>query len=436
MRGALVLAAVALVVAARASADGVAPPVVVAAPVITGNAVLGGTLTTDGGTFSSSVPVARTYSWQACDAQGANCAAIQYETGATYVPKFFQVKGGATVRAVVTAWNIAGPASATSAPVTIRGATAVVVAAPVISGDARVGGTLTVSDGSWFSVEPWHLTRQWLRCWPDVPTSCTVIPYGLGATLLVGPLDAGWLVEAQVTATTPTGATAVITTPVLIPGPRPAHITALDSDLGVFTLGHKYDITLWSGGVAPYTATGWGNPPAGMTLNAQGHLVGRPSTLQESRFGRDVTDAGGSVARDLEFDYRVIPQYAATHGFANIARTVFGAAPSAGPCALSGTALPAAPSLTGENDSWDLRVGSFARFALVQFGTQPYVFCTLAGTLPPGLKLSQATGVISGKPTKAGGYTVTYAIVDAAGHAGPASVTYGFVVKPKPKRVR
>jgi hypothetical protein len=50
-------------------------------------------------------------------------------------------------------------------------------------------------------------------------------------------------------------------------------------------------------------------------------------------------------------------------------------------------------------------------------GTAPYTFAVTAGALPPGLTLSPA-GLLSGIPTRAGGYTFTVTATDSAGCLG------------------
>lgn len=415
---------------AAVRADG-APPVNVSPPGILNEAVLGSAVTTNGGTWQSDGPIAKWYSWQACDAQGAHCTDLPNEYGPSYVPKYIQVRPGETIRVAVHAWNIWGETTAYSNPRTVRGANATLKEVPQLSGDARVGGVLTVSDGRWESFEPWTLQRSWLRCWPDDPGTCSPIPYGLGSTLLVGPLDAGWLVEGQITAKTSNGVSVATSAPVLIPGPAPLRLQTHAPDLGALVLGRDTDIVLWTGGTPPYRFEGFGQP-VGVSIDADGHLVGRPSMLQQSAFQGDVFDATGRVFHDVRFDFRVIPAYVALHHLDAFAILTNQYAPTSGPCALNGQGDPQAPMLSGSPDGWNMRVGSPMRMPLVQFGAPPYAFCVLDGRLPPGLSFDPATGAIVGKPTSAGAWTVTVAVVDAAGHAGLSSVGMGFVVAPRP----
>ncbi|MFI5837902.1 putative Ig domain-containing protein [Micromonospora sp. NPDC051300] len=71
-------------------------------------------------------------------------------------------------------------------------------------------------------------------------------------------------------------------------------------------------------------------------------------------------------------------------------------------------------------------VGAAYRFLLaVSGGTVPLAWSVSAGTLPPGLTLDPATGVLSGSPREAGSWPFTVRVTDASGFSDdrPATIT-------------
>jgi hypothetical protein len=70
-------------------------------------------------------------------------------------------------------------------------------APPTVSGTAKVGSTLTVSNGTW-SNSPTSYTYQWQRC--SSATSCTDIPNAVGQSYVVRNADGGNRLRADVTA--------------------------------------------------------------------------------------------------------------------------------------------------------------------------------------------------------------------------------------------
>ena len=148
-----------------------AVPARVADPVVSGSAVVGSRLTANQGTWANN-PTSFAYQWVRCPSSGGNptgsdCAAIGGATSTTYVVASADV--GRRLRVRVTASNASGTATSAS------NATAVVLAAsqaprntsePRISGTARVGSTLTTSQGSWTN-QPTSYAYQWFSC----PTS-------------------------------------------------------------------------------------------------------------------------------------------------------------------------------------------------------------------------------------------------------------------------
>src|SRR5690348_6261703 len=74
--------------------------------------------------------------------------------------------------------------------------------APTISGTAKVGNTLTVSNGTW-SNNPTSYTYQWQRC--SSASSCTDIANATGQSYVIRPADDGFQLRADVTATNADG---------------------------------------------------------------------------------------------------------------------------------------------------------------------------------------------------------------------------------------
>ena len=78
------------------------------------------------------------------------------------------------------------------------------VRAPAISGNRRIGETLTVSRGDWSSVAPVATARQWQRC----GGGCSDLPGATGTEYTLGPADVGFDLAVVETATNPGGSTA------------------------------------------------------------------------------------------------------------------------------------------------------------------------------------------------------------------------------------
>jgi hypothetical protein len=195
----VVVAAIGLVIAAVASA---AAPQNTAPPTITGTAKEGSTLTATDGTWSNG-PTSFTYQWQRCASDGTGCGDLAAGTSKTYTLVAGDV--GRTLRVVVTASNADGKASATSAATDVVGSKngPTNSVRPSVSGSAVVGGTLSVSNGTW-SPTPSSFTRQWQRCAAD-GTGCVNISGATGQTYGVRSDDTGHRLRALVTAHTSAG---------------------------------------------------------------------------------------------------------------------------------------------------------------------------------------------------------------------------------------
>jgi hypothetical protein len=160
-------------------------------------------------------------------------------------------------------------------------------------------------------------------------------------------------------------------------------------------VGVPFDATLTAtGGNETYTwAIGSGQLPAGVTLGTDGSISGTPTAAGVSRFGITATDGEGRVTT-----------FTATM---NVAAKV----------AVVRKPMPAG------------KVGKLYRTRLKSTGgVAPVRWKVTTGPLPRGVRLDRATGVISGKPRKAGRYRITVEVTDALKVTSTRSFT--IIVKP------
>jgi hypothetical protein len=159
-------------------------------------------------------------------------------------------------------------------------------------------------------------------------------------------------------------------------------------------VGTAYSATLSvSGGKSPFKfSISSGSLPPGLTLSASGGAItGTPTSAGTYTFTAMVTDANGS--KDT----------------ATCTITITGSSINLG-CGACG--------------SGKATVGvSYSSTLTVTGGTPGYTFSISSGSLPPGLKLTASSGLISGKPTTAGTYTFTSKVVDSRGNTDTQSCT-------------
>ena len=176
-----------------------AAPVNGGAPVVSGQAVQGQSLSTSNGSWSNS-PTSYAYQWQDCNGSGGGCANIGGATASSYTLQSSDV--GDTVRAVVTASNAGGSGSADSAVTgTVSGsapAAPVNGGAPVVSGQAVQGQSLSTSNGSW-SNSPTSYAYQWQDC-NGSGGGCANIGGATASSYTLQSSDVGDTVRAVVTA--------------------------------------------------------------------------------------------------------------------------------------------------------------------------------------------------------------------------------------------
>jgi len=168
-------------------------------PTIGGTAREGETLTAKPGTWTGS-PTQFAYQWRRCATDGTACGAIVGATKETYAVTAADVSR--TLRVQVTATNADGKETAMSDPTDVvdskDGPKASV--RPAISGSARVGEELRVTNGTW-SPTPTSYRRQWQRCETN-GDNCRNIPGATGVAYGVRSADVGQRLRALVTAIT------------------------------------------------------------------------------------------------------------------------------------------------------------------------------------------------------------------------------------------
>ncbi len=222
-----------------------------------------------------------------------------------------------------------------------------------------------------------------------------------------------------------------------------------------------------AGGTAPYSFAADGSLPAGLTLDANGRLRGRPSSPGGLPFGVRVTDSAGATARatfaffvpmpagsvETPYSLRMLPP---SGNFGAGCQLASGAIPAGVQLASVACSLSSAPSAAGPfefavrfnggNQSVEVRQAGVIQPALrlspgslsagiagVAYSARftgdgalsPYTFRVTSGDLPAGLALDQATGLLSGTPSAAGTFRFSVTITDSNARF-PATVTSAY----------
>ena len=180
-----------------------APPAPTGLPSISGTTREGQVLKTTNGTWSGATPLSYGHRWLRCDAEGAACEPIAGATSAGYTATAADV--GRRLRVTVTATNIDGEATSTSAASAeiAPKAPPVNTVLPAVTGTAVDGQTLAVDTGTWTGTATISYARRWLRC-DASGGACTQLA-ATGTTYKLTSADVGSTVRVQVTATNADG---------------------------------------------------------------------------------------------------------------------------------------------------------------------------------------------------------------------------------------
>ena len=361
----------------------------------------------------------------------------------------------------------------------------VTLAAPVLT-MTPAAGTLTATYGAAYS----QTFTAGGSPGPYAYTLTGALPAGMsftGNTLSGTPTVPGSYpvtITAADTVLTGTGAPFSITQNYTIDVSAPTVVVA-PATLPDPVAGTAYAQTVTAtGGVGPYTfAVTAGALPGGISLSTSGAMSGAPNEIGSFNFTVTATDAHGQTGSRAYTVTLAAPVLTMTPAAGTLTATygaaysqTFTAGGSPGPYAYTLTgALPAGMSFTGNTLSGTPTVpgsypvtitaadtvltGAGAPFSVAQNyvidvpaptltitpatlpsttaglaysqtlsatgGVAPYGFTLTSGTLPTGLTLS-AAGVLSGTPTEAGTFNVSFTATDA--HGQTVNRTYAVVV--------
>jgi hypothetical protein len=238
---------------------GAASPQNVTPPTISGDAVVGETLTASNGTWSGTNPVF-TYQWQKCDANGtaASWANIAGATNSVYVPVTADI--GSTLRVVVTGTNSRGSATkeSSSTPVVASRVPANVslpAIVEVVGFDGITITSYTATTGTWTGSPTITFAYQWRRC-DSGGANCKDIAGATSSSYFPATADIGSKLRVAVTATNDFGtATAASEPSSLLAGTAPTN-SFRPSISGTETSGSALFATngTWTGST-PFTFT-------------------------------------------------------------------------------------------------------------------------------------------------------------------------------------
>jgi hypothetical protein len=230
-------------------------PVNTILPAVSGDAFVGGLLTTTDGTWTGSPTPTFTYQWQ------GNVANIGGATQSTFVVTPTQL--GQTVRCVVTATNVNGAVPAISnstSAITNPVAAPVNTVPPVVTGTTVVGQTLSTTNGTWEGNPVPTFTYAWQRDNVNIASATA-------ATYLLVSADLGAIIRCRVTGTNSQGSsTATSNThgPVLAAPSLPVN-TVLPAITGVVKVGETLTCSTgtWTGEPTPTFTYQWHNSNLG-----------------------------------------------------------------------------------------------------------------------------------------------------------------------------
>ncbi len=219
------------------------------APTVLGVAATGQELSSTEGTWSGTEPISYAFRWQRCSKAGTECKDISGASKAKYV--IVDEDAGHTLRAVVTASNVAGSTEKESSTTTeVLGVSPKNTEAPKVTGTTTAGQALTATSGKWSGTEPIAYEYEWLRCnTSGAECSQAAAASALGSSYTLQPADVGHTMRAKVIATNIAGkGEAESTQTGTVAGVKPSN-TLAPTVIGAAITGQELSATegTWSG---------------------------------------------------------------------------------------------------------------------------------------------------------------------------------------------
>ena len=277
------------------------PPVDVASPTVSGTTQQGQTVSTSTGSWLDS-PTSYAYQWQDCDGSGSSCSTISGATQSTYTLTSSDV--GHTMRAVVTATNSAGSASATSAQTTVVSAPPRPSnsAPPAVAGQTTEGQSLSTTNGSWTN-NPSSYSYQWQDC-DTSGSSCSNIAGASQSTYTLTSGDVGHTLRSVVTAANAGGSAAASSAPTSVVAPLPPSNTAAPVVTGSTAPGQTLSTSngSWTGNPTSYVYSWQDCNSSGGSCASISGATSNSYTLQASDVGSTIrsvvtaTNSGGAAS--------------------------------------------------------------------------------------------------------------------------------------------
>ena len=254
------------------------PPVNTVLQVITGTPQRGQTLLSSAGTWLG-IGNSYAYQWQHSSDAGTTWTNIGGATAGSY--PLGTADENTQLRVVITATNLDGSTTATSAPTaTVPSAGPVNTVAPTVTGTSRRGFILSATPGTWSGIGN-TLAYQWQRS-SDNGNTWSSIAGATSTTYALGVGDEGAVVRILVTVSNPDGTVSAPSNPTAPVGTSPPSNNSLPTIRGIAQRGNTLSSTTgaWSGTGNTFTLQWQRSADSGTTWTNITGATGAAYTMQ------------------------------------------------------------------------------------------------------------------------------------------------------------